>query len=163
MTWGVLTVRGSVERELRDELLDAGLVVSLPTYRVQYFHQRKSVIVEREHLLMPGYLLARCSEADLIEALHRRGVRHGDAARLLAGVPLPDQQVYEIEYLAEQGRFDVRLKDARIAMPALNARVCVTLLGMIGRVRRIVGKFAEVVLDGVRRAVLVEPHGMMPA
>lgn len=148
-----------MERELESQLDAAGVPVVLPTYSVQYFHQRRSVVVEKFHLLMPGYLLVRCTENEVPDLL--APLRDGEMARALRGVPLPDTQIVDLLMRTAAHEFDVRLKDPKIPMPGKGARVRVTLLGMIGRVKRILGKFAEVFLDGVSRPVLVEPHGMI--
>lgn len=154
MDWRVLTVGGGAERVLRDEITAVGVEVCLPTYVVEFFHRRRSVVVEREHLLMPNYLL--------VSAVPQLGrLRHGDRARVLQGLPIRESTVLDLVLRQRRGDFDVRLGSDIVPMPSLHDRVRVTLLGMTGVVRRLLGRFAEVLLDGVNRPVLVEPRGMV--
>lgn len=129
----------------------AGQENLLPRHRVRFFNPRKSVVVEQLRLLMPGYLLARGIP-------HLRAYRVGDRVRLLDGCLVSDSIVTEFRERMERGEYDDRPADK--PRVGIGARVRVIALSWTGRVTKRVGKRFEVLLDGIRKTVLVATAGL---
>ena len=151
----------TLERELAD-CLGGPAHVYVPRHIVEFYHGRKSRIVTRQQLLMPGYLMVDDPEVRLDK------LNHGERAWVLRGangraLPLPQATVAEFMLRQISGKFDIRAHrggDPLPVMPKLRERVKVLALNWIGTVVTLFARWAEVKLDGINKTVLVVPAGM---
>jgi hypothetical protein len=111
-------------------------------YTVEFWHPRKSVVVKRQHPLMPGYLLVNTP------TLPASATRHWCQFLGAGGSPLAVRDADDIILRSQRGDYDVHRDDEFIPD---GTRVLVFVLGLVGRVVRRVRRQYEVLLDAGRR------------
>jgi len=141
MGWYFLRARRDVE--VAADLSAVGIVAMRPEYRIEFWHPRKSVVVERTASLLPGHLLVSTPLLPVNSTRHSCDfLRDHESGRPL--------RVPEADALLERcarGEFDViRHRGAPEPIPVGTA-VMVDFLGLLGLVVECVRGICRVVLD----------------